>query len=183
MLVENFFAGFVDDRPADHDAAHARLMADHDPVFDRAVDCGRSGPPSTISPMRIGTLLVDESTTCRSSWARRAFLLPQIAGGQFGVGHGAGPIHRIFAEADQAQAADRFDRFALHQIIAPDVGIAGADGVLQLIERNAVSQQSAGIGHDLIALGGAAIAADVGDPRHAAKGARAGSSLAAISDR
>ena len=54
------------------------------------------------------------------------------------VCHAQRLLHRVLAAADQAEAADHLDGVALDEVVAADVGVAVGDGVLQLLQRDAV---------------------------------------------
>jgi hypothetical protein len=86
-----------------------------------------------------------------------------------GVLHAEHLHHRVQAAADQADAADVHGHAALDDVVAAHVGVGVGQGGLDLLQRDAELLHPVGVGVDLVALDGAAAAADVHDPRDAAE--------------
>ena len=170
LRVEDDVAVLVLFGPAEGHLAQARLIADDDALRSRSSSPGLSGPPSTTSPTRIGRLLVVARTIWRICRSRRCSSARRYSAASSGAVHCSamrciGSRPRPIRPRPRTTAAD----LALHQVIAADVGVAVGDGVLQLLERDAVALQAVGIGLDLVALHRAAEADHVGDAGNAAE--------------
>ena len=101
--------------------------------------------------MRIGTLLTLTMTVCSEfpgTAARPS--LREIGGGAFGVLHSQNSHDRIIAAAIKPDAANHQVVLALHQVVAAGIGVAVAQDLLDLSQRDAVLAQAIGIGLDYL---------------------------------
>ena len=78
-------------------------------------------------------------------------------------------VDRVFAAAEQADAAHAHGHVALHHYVGADVLVGVLQGRLQLGQRDPELFEPVGVGVDLVALDRAAAAGHVHDARHAAE--------------
>ncbi len=172
-VFEHRVAFAVDDRPAQEHAAHARLVTDdHALVMVGVLPALRSAVDDVT---HLDRNVISRGDNDIADFLRPAsFLIAQIFARSRRVIHGQHMVDRVDALAKESQVAHRLDGVALHQIVAAHVGVTGAGGVLQLLERDTIASHRRRIGLNLIALRGAAVGADVDDAldpaKHAAQG-------------
>ena len=127
-----------------------------------------SSPPSpTKSLTRTGTLLTAATTTSPISLRRFDSSSRSTAAASTGFAHAANFLLGVAALAEDADNADVLRGAALVDVAGADVGVAIADGVLKLLQRDTVLLEFERIGGDFVALGFAAEAVHVGDARQA----------------
>ena len=166
-------------RPAHADLAQARLIADHHALRAAFAPARRSASGRWASlrfvwirrrdesSTRMGTLLTVTTTMSRISRSV-LFLAAKDAGGEVGL-FMANAAAWDPAAAEEADAAHVHGDRTLPQVAGPDVGVAVADGVLKLLQGDAVALEPIRVRLNFVALDHAAEARHVGDARDAAK--------------
>src|SRR5262249_33658074 len=101
--------------------------------------------------------------------AAACFLLAQNARRLGGVLHAQHFEDRVFAAADQANAAHIENHVALVKETTPCIGVAVAQSVLDLLKRYALLPEQVGIRVDFVTSYGAPAASNISNARNAAK--------------
>ena len=166
--VEHFAALGVAQRQAPHHVAEARLVAHHHALLARR----RTGPQRSAFDHVVDAHrdVVGGAEHDLADLADAAFFLgPEVVACGDGVFHAHRGFHGVLAHAQQPQRADHVGGAALDDVVAPDVGIVRGDGVLELLQGDAVALHPRRVGMDLVAFHGPAVAGHVGHARQAAE--------------
>src|SRR5262249_27388430 len=149
ILVQDVVPMCILFRPAEADFSQARLMADDDPLLAGLL-ASRADWATLHDIFHADRHVIDGSNHHLADLPETALLFgSQVVDGLVWIGHAEHLLHRIPPAANQADATHVLNGTALEEKIATDIAIAGSDGVLDLLQRDAVPFKPVRVGVDL----------------------------------